>query len=851
MLSSENVADHQDTSRSESAAALRRMFTAVSAPLVVMAPDDPVFTIIDANDAYLRATMRRWEDLVGRSMFDAFPANPDQPGADGVPLLLASLKEALASKRPHVMDVVKYDIPVPSGGFDERWWSATNTPVIGPDGKVEAIIQHTQDVTDRFRAEQSLRQSEAMLRFLDELTQEVSRAGDADTIMAITTRLTAEHLGISNCAYADMDDDEDGFTIRGNWHAPGSPSIVGHYSLADFGTLAVQELGAGRPLIINDNLKEIAPEEAATFQAIGIGSTICMPLVKAGKLTALMAIHDKDPHYWSEYELALITEITQRSWAHVERVRAQARLIESEAQFHAITNSIDQMIWSTRPDGFHDYFNDRWYEFTGVPYGSTDGAGWNDIFHPDDQQRSFELWQHSLKTGDPYHIEYRLRHRSGEYRWVIGRAQPVRDEGGEIVRWYGTCTDIDELVRAREVLARSREDLEQLVVDRTEELERVHTELRQTQKMDAIGQLTGGIAHDFNNLLTPIIGALDLLSKKTDDERSLRLLEGALTSAERARVLVARLLSFARKQRLESRSVPVGRVLLGTTDLLERSLGPTIRLDLRLPSEDLWVLVDPNQLELGLLNLAVNARDAMPKGGRLLISAEREQVADGHASGLSPGEYVRIVVRDDGEGMDERTLSMAVEPFYSTKERGKGTGLGLSMVHGLAAQSGGALCLESKLGEGTSVNLWLPIGQGEAELEEAPELDPGDVVPLKILLVDDEDLVRAATADILADVGHTVHQAHSGQTAVAIFKSDPTYDLIVTDYAMPLMSGAGLIRELRHIRPGTPALLVTGYASAASDVPADVPRIEKPFRAAELVRKISGLTAMRQPARSA
>ena len=306
-------------------------------------------------------------------------------------------------------------------------------------------------------------QSEALFRFLDRLGQEVSRSIDADEIMAITTRLTAEHLGLSNCAYADMDEDQDGFTIRGNWHAPGSPSIVGHYSLADFGSRAVKELGAGRPLVINDNLAELPSSEARTFQDIGIGATICMPLVKGGRLTALMAIHDKEPHYWSDYELAIIHEVTNRSWAHVERVRAQARLLESEAKFHAIANSIDQMVWSTRPDGFHDYYNERWYEYTGVPPGATDGEEWNGMFHPDDQDRAWQVWRHSLDTGEPYHIEYRLRHRSGQYRWVIGRAQCARDGDGRISRWYGTCTDIHDWKVAEEQVRRNHKTFYNLI----------------------------------------------------------------------------------------------------------------------------------------------------------------------------------------------------------------------------------------------------------------------------------------------------------------------------------------------------------------------------------------------------
>ena len=305
--------------------------------------------------------------------------------------------------------------------------------------------------------------AEGLFRFLDQLGQDVSRASDADEIMAITTRLTAEHLKLSNCAYADMDEDQDGFTIRGNWNAPGSPSIVGHYKLADFGKLAVQELSAGRPLVINDNQREISPDEAKTFQDIGIRATICMPLVKGGRLIALMAIHDKDPHHWSDYELAVIQEVTSRSWAHVERVRAQAQLMESETKLHAIANSIDQMVWSTRADGFHDYYNERWYDYTGVPVGSTDGEAWNDMFHPDDQDRAWQVWRNSLETGEPYHIEYRLRHRSGEYRWVIGRAQCARDAEGRIIRWFGTCTDIHDRKLAEEQVRRNHDTFYNLI----------------------------------------------------------------------------------------------------------------------------------------------------------------------------------------------------------------------------------------------------------------------------------------------------------------------------------------------------------------------------------------------------
>lgn len=319
---------------------------------------------------------------------------------------------------------------------------------------LKTLASQTMAQLELRRSSAALRASEARLRFLDDLAAATQPLTDATVVMSTTARLLGEHMALSICAYADMDEDEDGFTIRGDWAAPGARTIVGHYSLANFGKLAVKNLSAGQPFVMR-NLNELAPEEAATFQSLGLAATICMPLVKSGRLTALMAVHSATPRDWSEADLALVGETTERSWAHIERVRSEAAVRESEARFEAIANSVDQMIWSTRPDGFHDYYNDRWYEYTGVPQGSTDGEAWNNVFHPQDQERAWAAWRHCLETGDPYHIEYRLRHNSGEYRWVIGRARPVRDINGSIERWYGTCTDIHDQKRAEDELRRT------------------------------------------------------------------------------------------------------------------------------------------------------------------------------------------------------------------------------------------------------------------------------------------------------------------------------------------------------------------------------------------------------------
>ncbi|HEX2763633.1 MAG TPA: PAS domain-containing protein [Allosphingosinicella sp.] len=518
----------------------------------------------------------------------------------------------------------------------------------------------------------------------------------------------------------------------------------------------------------------------------------------------------------------------------------EAALEESEMRFRAITDSIDQMIWSTQPDGFHDYFNQRWYDYTGVPPGSTDGEAWNGMFHPDDQERAWHTWRRSLETGEPYHIEYRLRHRSGEYRWTLGRAHPVRDASGRIVRWYGTCTEIDAEVRARETLARSREMLQTEVEEAVRAREEALARLHEAQKLETIGQLTGGVAHDFNNLLTPIMGSLDLLRRRLgDDERALRLIDGGMQAAGRAATLVQRLLAFARRQDLQPRSVDIARLLDGMRDLIARSIGPTIEVSIETEADLPPARIDPNQFELAVLNLAVNGRDAMPSGGKLRIVADTAEVEEGEA--LAPGRYVRVAVVDTGVGMDAETLARAVEPFYSTKGVGKGTGLGLSMVHGLAAQSGGTLELTSRPGKGTRAEMWLPIGSRapSAEAEPAREATPA-ARPSTILLVDDEDLVRLGTADLLRDLGYRVLLASSGPDALRMLR-ERDVDLIISDFLMPGMNGVELVYEARRVAPGLPALLVTGYSDIAEGPGLELPRLTKPFRQTDLARRVAEL----------
>ncbi len=397
---------------------------------------------------------------------------------------------------------------------------------------------------------------------------------------------------------------------------------------------------------------------------------------------------------------------------------------------------------------------------------------------------------------------------------------PVRDAGGRIVRLVGSSRDLTRQQAAEE-------------------------QLRQSQKMEAMGQLTGGVAHDFNNLLTPIVGSLDMLLRNgVGGAREQRLIASAAQSAERARTLVQRLLAFARRQPLQATAVDVARLVTGMADLIGSTSGPRIRVVVDaapdLPAAD----ADANQLEMAILNLSVNARDAMPEGGTLTITAREVEVAPGQGTGPRPGRYIRLSVADTGSGMDEVTLARAIEPFFSTKGIGQGTGLGLSMVHGLATQLGGALTIESRRGLGTTVQLWLSVSADAAgTTAAASQATPQALSTGMVLLVDDEDLVRMSTADMLGELGYEVVEAGSGEEALRLIGDGLRPKLVVTDHLMPGMNGTDLARRILSEHASLPVLLISGYAETTGVAP-DLPRLNKPFRSDELAASLAQIAAL-------
>ncbi|RYF93803.1 MAG: PAS domain-containing sensor histidine kinase [Caulobacteraceae bacterium] len=402
----------------------------------------------------------------------------------------------------------------------------------------------------------------------------------------------------------------------------------------------------------------------------------------------------------------------------------------------------------------------------------------------------------------------------------------IKGDDGEVIGFAKITRDVTERVEAQRALAVARENL------------------LQSQKLDAIGQLTGGVAHDFNNLLMAILGSLELLRKRLpDDPRARALLENAVQGGERGAAVTQRMLAFARKQELSLAAVDVPSLVRGLADLLQRSVGPMIQLNLRFASDLPPVRTDANQLETALLNLVVNARDAMPSGGEIIVEVSPRTIEPG--SPLPPGDYVRLSVIDEGEGMDEDTVNRAREPFYTTKGVGKGTGLGLSMVYGLAEQSGGRLDIASRPGHGTRVDILLPPSDEAVKAAgPAAAAAPAAYQSLRLLAVDDDALVLLNTTAMLEDLGHSVFAASSANEALKIL-SEQTVDAVITDYAMPRRNGLDLSREIVARWPGLPIILASGYAEMPPDFDIALPRLAKPYSQADLARVLNAATLVK------
>jgi signal transduction histidine kinase len=424
-------------------------------------------------------------------------------------------------------------------------------------------------------------------------------------------------------------------------------------------------------------------------------------------------------------------------------------------------------------------------------------------------------------AGKLFEQEVRLDREGMRTAYLDVSVQPVRGEDGKVIYLLFEARDITELKTAQE-------------------------QLRQSQKMEALGQLTGGIAHDFNNLLTVVVGGLDLVAKRLDDAKLKRYAENALSAADRGARLTAQLLAFSRVQRLEVRPIFVAPLIENMRPLLRNVLGPGITKTFDLDEAMMPVMADPTQLEVAILNLAINARDAMPEGG-ILNFASRPIAVAGDPE-LEDGDYVELVISDTGQGMPPEVAERAFEPFFTTKEVGKGTGLGLSMVYGMARQSGGAARIESKLGEGTAVKLLFRKAEGaalEAAAESEEHAAPAAAAEaLSVLVIDDDPDVRSFIADALEEQGYRVRQASDGRQGLAAVQRERA-DLVIVDFVMPELSGAEVARKIRAKWPRQPILFVSGYSEteAVKRTAPDAPLLAKPFRADALHRAVRSAIA--------
>ncbi len=528
------------------------------------------------------------------------------------------------------------------------------------------------------------------------------------------------------------------------------------------------------------------------------------------------------------------------------RRETNAALAESEARFRNMADHAPVMMWVTDPQGRCTYANRAWQTFTGQSEEKVRGFGWIDAIHVEDRPAAERVFRAANDAQAPFNTEYRLRRTDGAWRWALNAAAPRFGADGAYLGYVGSIIDVTE---RRDVEAA----LEQRVAEEIAARGEVEEALRQAQKMEAVGQLTGGIAHDFNNLLTIITGNIGITSRALDaagveDARARRALDSALKGAERAASLTHRLLAFSRRQPLSPKPTDVDKLVAGMSDLVHRALGETIALEV-VTSPGLWrVEVDQNQLESALLNLAVNARDAMPRGGRLTIETANAQLDDAYTAAnaeASPGQYVLVAVTDTGEGMPRNTLARVFEPFFTTKEVGKGTGLGLSMVYGFTKQSGGHVKVYSEPGEGTTVKLYLPRLMSAAEGAE-----PGPAVEAdrahaghSVLVVEDDADVRAYTVSILRELGYRVMEAHDGASALRLLeRRGETVALLFTDVVMPGMSGGELAAKAREIRPDLKVLFTSGYTRNAivhgGRLDPGVEMISKPFTYQALARKV-------------
>jgi PAS domain S-box-containing protein len=760
------------TDHSQLGAMLAQMFEQAPTFMALLRGPEHRFEL--SNPGYQKLVGNR--DLIGLTVAEALPEAAQQGFVD-------ILDEVRRTGKAYTAYGARFAFEdTPGAPARDAYLDFVYQPLRGPDGAVTGIFVEGADVTARTMAEKAREQSEDLYRGL-------------------------------------FDAIDEGFCIIRFFDGPHGPDSDYIHIEAN----AAYARHAGIPNVVGQTLREMVPDEADAWVArygavLQTGEPIRFQqeLVATGRYLDLAAVRIEPP------ERKLVAVIFQDISS---RRRAEIALRDSEEQFRVFAQAVPNHVWAARPDGTLYWFNDRVYDYAGLAPGELDGDRWGMIVHPEDLQVAATNWAGAVTRGQVYETEFRIRGGDGSYRWFLVRAHPVVGADGKIANWIGTNTDIEHSRRQAEQLALLNADLEQQVQMRTGELMAAEEALRQAQKMEAVGQLTGGLAHDFNNILAGISGSLEMISTRLAQGRIGevdRYLTGATSAAKRAAGLTQRLLAFSRRQTLDPKPLNINGLVNGMLDLIVRSVGPAVAVETA-GAAGLWTTsVDAGQLENALLNLCINARDAMPDGGKLTIETSNRWMDERAARqrGLEPGQYVSLCVSDTGTGMPPDVISRAFDPFFTTKPIGQGTGLGLSMVYGFAGQSGGAARIYSELGKGTMICIYLPRHSGDAVADEpleqaateTPRAEGGETV----LLVDDEPLVRMLAFEQLEELGYAVIEADDGPSALKILNSQRPISLLITDVGLPGgMNGRQLADAARVGRPGLEVLFITGYAENA------------------------------------
>jgi len=755
---------------------------------VVMTPQ---MIIVSANSAYLRLAGRSAAEILGRNIFDAFPSNPHDPHADGAANLRASLLRVCATGRADKMELQRYDVATQENGsdFQTRYWKIQNMPVPDADGAVAWIMHTVEELTDFY-----LPRKNTLRDVLASLAESLRDLKSESEIGHAASAILGQALGTSRVGYGTIAQADDTLTVVRDWCAPGVETLAGVTELRSYGSF-IDDLKRDRFIAIAnvDHDPRTAPA-AAMLRARDAAAFVYVPVVEDGALVAVLFVNDRRERHWTAEELVLVKEVAARIRIAAERARGAAALSQSEAKFRIITDAMPQMVWSALPDGYHDYYNEQWYRYTGMPPGSTNGTGWNDVFHPDDRARAWDAWRDCLASGKVYEIQYRLRHHSGVYRWVLGRALPVRDHFGGITRWMGTCTDIDDQKRAEDELRR-------LGVRKDEFL--------------------AMLAHELRNPLAPISSAAQLLMLGAADPQRVQKSAGVIQRQVRHLTnLVDDLLDVSRVTRglvqLDRRVIDLREVLHGAIEQVRPAIEARgHRLALALPPAPLPVHGDRTRLVQVVANLLANAAKYTPPGGHLGLTLRLE---NGQAC---------ITVSDNGIGMAADLLPHVFELFVQaerTPDRAQGgLGLGLALVQRIAQLHGGSARARSGgLGQGSTLTVCLPA-TGEQAHDSAPlpagapeTLPPpaGASLPTLLLLDDHVDGAQMLGA-LLRARGFEVTIAHDGASVLRLAQARH-FDVYILDIGLPGMDGYELARRLRASADTAPArlLALTGYGKA-------------------------------------